>query len=275
MRIRHRTGGCAIFRLPLIRTGRALGRFPFIAEQVLKVVVAPLRWRRAPSDFQAASDRVTRFARAEFALPAKALLLDACGFRLWAHQRRIASAVGLAKGVTAGNQRDRFFVVHCHAAERLPDIPGCSDWVRVSIRPFRIHVNQAHLNSAQGKRELTVAAVALIRQPLALSPPVKLIGLPDILAPAAKAEGFEAHRLQRDVTGENHEIGPGDFPARLLLYRPEQPASLIEVRVVWPAVQRRETLLAGSGASAAVVDAVRACAVTRHANEQRPVVAKV
>src|ERR1700730_10358405 len=109
MRIRHRTGGCAIFRLPLIRTGRALGQLPFVAEQMLEEVVAPLCWRRAPRDFQTAGDSVTRFARGIFALPAEALILDAGGFRLWAHQRRIASAVGFAEGVTAGNQRDRFF----------------------------------------------------------------------------------------------------------------------------------------------------------------------
>src|SRR5580704_13295739 len=127
MRIRHRTGACAILRLPLICTGRAFGQFPFVAEQVLEVVVAPLRWRRGPSHFQAAADRVTPFAYAKFALPAEALLLDAAGFRIWAHQRRITSAVGFAEGVTTSNQRDRFFVVHCHAAERLPDIPCCSD----------------------------------------------------------------------------------------------------------------------------------------------------
>ncbi len=67
-----------------MRTGRALGQFPFVAEQVLEEVVAPLRWRRGPDDFQAAADRVTPFARAKFALPAEALLLDAGGFRLWA-----------------------------------------------------------------------------------------------------------------------------------------------------------------------------------------------
>ena len=242
IRIRHRTGGCAVFGLPLIRTCRALGQFPFVAEQVLEEVVAPLGWRRAPGHFQAAGDRVSRFARAIFALPAKALVLDPAGFRLRAHQRRVASAVRFAEAVTAGNQRDRFFVVHRHAAERLTDIPRCSDWVRVSIGPFGIDVNQAHLNSAQGKREVTVAAVALIRQPRALTAPVKFIGLPDVGASAGKAVGLEAHRLQRDVTGENHEIGPGNFPAVLLLYRPEQSASLVQVRVIGPAVQRRETL---------------------------------
>ncbi|MBZ5523938.1 MAG: hypothetical protein LAP21_17010, partial [Acidobacteriia bacterium] len=33
-----------------------------------------------------------------------------------------------------------------HAGERLPDIPRRSDWIRLSVGPFRIHVDQAHLN---------------------------------------------------------------------------------------------------------------------------------
>src|SRR5712691_7459817 len=99
-----------MLRFPLMRAGRALGQFPFVAEQVPEEVVAPLRWRRGPDDFQAAADRVTAFAAAIGVLPAEALRLDAGGFRLCTHQRRIASAVGLAEGMTAGNQRDRFFV---------------------------------------------------------------------------------------------------------------------------------------------------------------------
>src|ERR1700694_5652146 len=99
-----------MLRGPLMRTGRALGQFPFVAEQVREEVVAPLSRRRGPNDFQAAADRVTAFARAKFALPAEALLRDAGGFRLCADQFRIASAVGFAEGVTTGNERDGLLV---------------------------------------------------------------------------------------------------------------------------------------------------------------------
>src|SRR3984893_4370718 len=106
-----------MLRFPLMRTGRTLGQLPFVAEQVREEVVAPLRWRRGPDDFQAAGDRVTPFARAIFARPAEALLLDVAAFRLWTHQCGIAGAVGFAEGVTAGDQRNRFFVVHRHSGE--------------------------------------------------------------------------------------------------------------------------------------------------------------
>src|SRR5207244_4407760 len=77
VRIRNRAGACATLRFPLMRAGRALRQLPLVAEQVLEVVVAPLRGRGGPRDFQAAGDRVTALARAECTSPAEALLLDA------------------------------------------------------------------------------------------------------------------------------------------------------------------------------------------------------
>ncbi len=184
--------------------------------------------------------------------------------------------MGLAEGVTAGNQRDRFFVVHRHAAERFANIPGRRERIRIAVRPFRIDVDQTHLHGGERILKITVAAVALVRQPLAFGAPVDvLFGLPDIRAPAAETERLEAHRLEGDVAREDHKVGPGNLVAVFLLDRPQQPARLVEVHVVRPAVERRETLLARSGAAAAVADAVGAGAVPRHANEQRPIVAKV
>src|SRR5205807_3255127 len=75
--IRYRAGARAPLRSPLMCARRALRQLPFVAEQVLEVVVAPFRGRGGPRDFQAAGDRVTAFARAERAPPAEALLLDA------------------------------------------------------------------------------------------------------------------------------------------------------------------------------------------------------
>src|SRR5437867_10840198 len=111
MGVRYRAAAGAILRCPLMRAGRALGQFPFIAEQVREEIVAPLGRRLGPNDFQAATDGVTALARAKFALPAEALLLNACGFGLCADQFGISSTMGLAEGVTARNQRDRFLIV--------------------------------------------------------------------------------------------------------------------------------------------------------------------
>src|SRR5438093_2242279 len=90
-----------------------------------------------------------------------------------------------------------------------------------------------------------VAGVALVAEPRALSAPVDLLGFPDIRASAAEPERLESHRLQGTVPGEDHQVGPGDLPAVLLLDRPEQPPRLVEVSVVRPAVEGRKPLQAG------------------------------
>src|SRR6516164_10812331 len=89
-----RDRGSGALRLPLPGAGRALGQLPFVVEEVVEEVVAPLRRRLRPGDLGAAGDAVGPDARAKFALPAEALLLDCPAFRRRTHQRRIAGAVG-------------------------------------------------------------------------------------------------------------------------------------------------------------------------------------
>ena len=149
------------------------------------------------------------------ALPAEALILQRTAFRVRSHQRRIAGAVGLAEGVAAGNQGDGFFVVHRHAEERFADVLGRRERVRIAVRPFRIDVDEAHLHGAERLRELAFAAVALVAEPRALRPPEQLFGLPDVGAAAGEAEGLEAHRFQRDVACENHQVGPRESSGRI------------------------------------------------------------
>src|SRR5262249_243484 len=82
--IRHR--GSTAFGLPLPGAGWALGQLPFVVEQVIEVVVAPLRRRLRPGDLRAAGDAVGPDARAKCALPAEALILDEGAFRCRTHQ---------------------------------------------------------------------------------------------------------------------------------------------------------------------------------------------
>src|SRR5437588_12909061 len=73
VRIRYRTIASAIFWSPLMRAGRTLRQFPFVAEQVGEEVVAPLRRRRGPNHFQAAADSVSTETFAQLILPPQAL----------------------------------------------------------------------------------------------------------------------------------------------------------------------------------------------------------
>ena len=131
------------------------------------------------------------------------------------------------------------------------------------------------MHRAERIRELPIAAVALVTEPGALGPPVDVLGLPDILAAAGETKGLEPHRLEGDVAGQDDQVGPRDLPAVLLLDRPEQPARLVDVRVVRPAAQRRKTYLARTRTATAVVNAVRPRTVPRHSDEESPVVAEV
>ncbi len=147
--------------------------------------------------------------------------------------------------------------------------------VGVAVRALRVDVDETHLDGSHRAAELAVAAVALVAEPGVLRTPEDLLGLPDVRTAEAEAEGLEAHRLQRDVAGEDEEVGPRDGRAVLRLDRPEQPARLVQVRVVRPAVQRGEALRAVAATAAAVLDAVGARRVPAQPDEQRAVVAVV
>ena len=199
--IRHgaRCGG--VRGSPLLRTGRALRQLPLIAEQVFKVVVVPLYWVGGPCAFQAAANGVSAFAAAKGILPAETLLLDGgtlgCGSDIFAW---VGRAVGFAECMTASDQSNGFLVVHRHASECLADVSCRSDWIRLAIGALRVHVYQAHLDGAEGALELTITAVALVSQPLALRPPVNVFfRFPNVLATAGEAVGLEPHRFQGDV----------------------------------------------------------------------------
>ena len=207
--MRHRTGARATLGFPLVRTGRALRQLPFVAEQVLEEIIAPLGGRRGPGDLQAAGDGIAALAGLVIAGPADALRFDGSGLGFGALVRLGSGAMGLAESVAARDQRHRLFVVHRHAGEGLADIPRRGERIRLAVRAFRIDVDQAHLHGAERIFEIPVAGVALVVQPLLLGAPVDVFfRLPDVLAPAGETERLESHRFQRDVAGEDHQVGP-------------------------------------------------------------------
>src|ERR1700683_5034496 len=263
VRVRHRSVAGAIFRRPLMRTSRALRQLPFVAEQVGEEVVAPPRRRRGPGDFQTTADRVTTMTFAKLILPPETLVLNVGAFWFVAHiVSGNAGTVRFAEGVTARNERNGLLVVHRHTGERLPDIACRGDGIRLSIGPFRVYLDQAHLDGSQRILKIAIASVALVRQPRALRSPINfLFGLPYVRPAAGKTKCLEAHRLERDVACENHQVGPGNLPPILLLDRPQQPARLVEVHIIRPAIERSEALLSGPGPATAVANAVSSRAV--------------
>src|SRR6516162_10403106 len=94
----------SILREPLVRTGRALSQFPFIAEQVLQVIVAPFRGSSGPRHLDPAGDGIVTVAGVLPVRPTQALRLDGCTFRFGTDILfRIGSAVRLAEAVAPSN----------------------------------------------------------------------------------------------------------------------------------------------------------------------------
>ena len=184
--------------------------------------------------------------------------------------------MGLAEGVAAGDECDGFLVVHGHACKSFTDVLGRGGRVRRAVRAFRVHIDEAHLNGRKRVLESAALAVALVAKPFFLGTPVDvLLGLVDVVAAAAKTEGLEAHGFERNVAGEDHEVGPGQLLAVFLLDRPKQTTGLVEVGVVRPAVERRETLRAGGRTAAAVGCTVGTGGVPGHADHERTVMTPV
>ena len=276
MGVRHGALGLRVLRRPLPGVGRAFGQLPVVVQQVVQVVAVPLHRVGGPGPLDAAGDGVAALAGAEGVAPAQALLLDARGFRLSAEMAFRRCAMALAEGVPASHQRDGLLIVHRHPREGLADVTGGRDGVGGAVRPLRVDVDQTHLHGAQRSFEHPVAGVAIIAKPGGFGAPIDvLLRLPQIGAAAGEAEGLEAHGVQSAVAGEDDQVRPGKPLAVLLLDRPQQPARLVEIGIIRPAVQRREALSASGGAATAICDAVSAGAVPSHADEEGAIMAVI
>ena len=194
-----------------------------------------------------------------------------------ADQIGVAGAVGLAEGVATDDQRGGLLVVHRHPAERLADVVRRGDRIRLAFGAFRIDVDQAH-----GGRAVRAPRGRACRSSACWCPascPLHPRGSPR--APrrprgrSAKPKVLKPIDSSAHVAGEHDQVGPGDLVAVLLLDRPQQPARLVQARVVRPAVERGEALHALAAAAAAVVDAVGAGGMPAHPDEQAAVVAVV
>ena len=276
MRVRDQVRGALVAGDPLDRTAGAARLHPVEAEQIVEILGGPSDRVDRPRAFQPAGHRIDTLARAALVDPADTLLFGRRTRRIGTDALfGLVRAMRLAEGVPACDQRDGFLVVHRHAAEGFANVLRCRQRIGITVRAFGIDVDQAHLHGSQRLFELAIAMIAISRQELLLAAPIDLVRLPVIGATAGKAEGLEAHRFERDVTGQHHQVGPAELAAVLLLDRPEQTARAIEIGVVGPAVERLEPLLTAASAAATIGGAIGARAVPRHADEERTVMAVI
>lgn len=109
---------------PLRSASGALGELPLVLEEVLEVLVAPLGRGLGPNNLETRCNGIGALARVVAVLPSEALSLNASASRLGTNVAVRSSAVGLAKGVTTGDESDSLLVVHGHAAEGGADVVG-------------------------------------------------------------------------------------------------------------------------------------------------------
>src|SRR3954447_7460386 len=194
VRIRHGALGLRVLRLPLLRASGALGQLPLVPEEVLEEAVVPLRRVVGPGPLKAARDSVRALAGSILVLPAEALVLKAGALRLRTDVPDGGSgAMRLAERVAADDKRNRLLVVHCHASERLADVPGRGLRIGIAAGALGVHVDEAHLDGAERRGELAVAAVALVSQPGVFRAPEDVLWLPDVGPAEAKAERLKPH----------------------------------------------------------------------------------
>ena len=261
---------------PLPCPGWAFHQFPFVAEESVEVAHVPFRGVRFPSTFNSAAGGIHADTRAEFVSPAQAHLLHRGAFGFATDEFGVARPVTFSKGVAACDESHCFLVVHGHAGESFADIACGGDGIGFSVRALGVHIDQSHLDGAEGLFQLPIARVALVAQPGGFRTPVDIVfRFPDVFATATEAEGFEAHRFEGAVASENEEIGPGELVAVLFLNGPKEAAGLVQVDVIGPAVERGEALVSGSGTSASVERAVGAGAVPGHPDEEGAVVSPI
>ena len=277
-----RVGGHVFFGLadwlPLVGTGRRFHQFIVILEQQPEIVVAPAGGVVRPRALDARGGDIAGRNLVLIDQPAEALQVQILAFGCAAEGVGRGCAVGLAEGVATGGKGNGFLVVHRHAGKGFAHVAGHAFMVmRVALRPFGIDVDEAHLD----RGERAVDGLVLGRNdarfdafvdPLAFGAPVDALRLVDVGAAAAEAEHRSAHRFNRDVPGEDEQIGPADVLAVFLLDRPQQAAGLVEVAVVRPGIERSETLLPAIGPAAPVAGAIGARSVPCHADEERAVV---
>src|SRR5580700_95194 len=223
MGVRYRVCAGVTFWLPLVCAARTLGQFPLVLEQVLEEVVAPFCRCAGPGDLQAAGDRITCDARGVGTCPAEALLLDRRAFGLSSHLLfGRGGSVGLAEGMTAGDQCDSLFVIHSHPTEGLADILSCRNRIRNAFGAFRVDIDEPHRRSAKWIRKKALTGIAFIRsKPGCFNPPVDVeVCFSNVPTSTGEAKSLKAHSFQGDVSREDHEVGPRDLLAVFLFDRP-------------------------------------------------------
>ena len=258
-----------------------VSELPVVVEQQVEVAVVPLGGVGGPGTFNTGADGIAPHTTSGVVHPTEALLLNVSTFRGRAEVTGVTITVSLTHGVTTGGESNSLFVIHCHAGKGFTNLLSSLERVRVTVNTFRVHIDQTHLDCSQrvlhGGRVFQVAIARVRRRkPFLLRTPVDVeLGVPDVFTAETKAEGLQTHGFVGHVSGEDEQVSPAELVSILALDGPEQTTCLVQVHVVRPGVQRRETEVSVTSTTATIGGAVGTGRVPCHTDHETAVVTPV
>jgi hypothetical protein len=174
--------------------------------------------------------------------------------------------------VATGDECNRLLIVHAHACKGLTYVFRRCKRVWVAARALRIDVDETHLHCAEGFVKIRAKPSSLCCKPVLFGAPIYVfLWLREIDASARKAKRLESHRLEGAVARKDHQVSPRQFSPIFLLDGPEKTASLVKIRIIWPAVERCKPHVPAAATTTPIEGAVSTRTVPRHAHKERAI----
>src|SRR6056297_570254 len=276
MRIGYQFLSLFFFGCPLVFTSGTFYQFPFILEQVLKKAHIPGCWFIGPCTFKSAGNGIGSLTGSITVFPTQTLLFKWCSLRIGAIVLLGRCTVNLTKSMSTGYKRNGLVIIHGHSFKRLTDIFCRFCRIGLTVRTFRIYIDQAHMVCRQGAFQGTFIIVPGISKPFMLGTPINILfWLPNIFTASTESESFESHRFKGNVTCQNNQVGPGNFLSIFLFNGPKQSSCFIEAHIIGPAIDGGKTLIPGTSSSTAVGYSICSGAVPGHAYKKASIMAPI
>ena len=190
-----------IFCNPLIGSSWTFYKFIFIFKQYFKITHSPFCWIWFPCTFNSTTNCIRSLTCFITIFPTKSHFFNRSAFRGRTNKCRRSCPMTFTKGMTTSYKCYSFLIIHSHTSEGFSNIFGRSQWVRFSIRPLWIYINQSHLNCCKWIFN-SICTWYFIARKLLIHPisPINILWLPNIFTSTTKANCFKPHYIKSTIT---------------------------------------------------------------------------
>ena len=179
---------------PLMCSCRAFYKFPLIFEQNPEITHIPFCGLWFPGTFNTASDCILSLTCSHVILPAKSHLLDGCSLGFRAYMGCRTGTVAFTESMASCDKCYCLFIIHSHPGKCFPYINTGFYRIRITVRAFRVHINQTHLYCSQWILQIPFSGITFVAKPFCFRTPVYVFfGFPYILTASSESEGSEPH----------------------------------------------------------------------------------